>query len=53
MASEEAKPDGVFEVTPGEVEEFIASKPVRAMPGIGPKSMISIFVSSVSAGAEC
>lgn len=38
MASEEAKPDGVFEVLPDDVEEFMASKPVRALPGIGPKS---------------
>lgn len=38
MASEEAKPDGVFEVLPGDVESFMASKPVRALPGIGPKS---------------
>ncbi len=38
MASEEAKPDGVFEVLPEEVEAFMAPKPVRALPGIGPKS---------------
>ncbi len=38
MASEDAKPDGVFEVLPEEVEVFMASKPVRALPGIGPKS---------------
>ncbi len=38
MASEDAKPDGVFEVLPDDVEEFMASKPVRALPGIGPKS---------------
>lgn len=38
MASEEAKPDGVFEVNLAEVEAFMASKPVRALPGIGPKS---------------
>ncbi len=38
MASEDAKPDGVFEVKPEDVEEFMASKPVRALPGIGPKS---------------
>jgi DNA polymerase-4 len=38
MASEDAKPDGVFLVLPGEVEAFMAAKPVRALPGIGPKS---------------
>ncbi len=38
MASEDAKPDGVFEVQPDEVETFMFSKPVRALPGIGPKS---------------
>ena len=38
MASEDAKPDGVFIVLPGEVESFMAAKPVRALPGIGPKS---------------
>ncbi len=38
MASEEAKPDGVFEVKPDEVESFMAPQPVRALPGIGPKS---------------
>ncbi len=42
MASEEAKPDGVFEVLPDEVEAFMASKPVRAMPGIGPKSAAAL-----------
>lgn len=42
MASEEAKPDGVFQVLPDEVEEFMASKPVRALPGIGPKSAESL-----------
>ena len=38
MASEDAKPDGVFVVLPEEVEAFMAAKPVRALPGIGPKS---------------
>ncbi|MDA0676645.1 MAG: DNA polymerase IV, partial [Chloroflexi bacterium] len=38
----EAKPEGVFEVQPLEVEAFMASKPVRAMPGIGPKSATAL-----------
>lgn len=38
MASEEAKPDGVFQVLLENVEEFMKPQPVRALPGIGPKS---------------
>lgn len=47
MASEEAKPDGVFQVKPGEVEAFMAPKPVRALPGIGPKSAEALSTLSI------
>lgn len=42
IASEEAKPNGTFEVLPAEVLSFMADKPVRAMPGIGPKSAAAL-----------
>ena len=38
VAIEDAKPDGVKMVRPDEVEAYFASKPVRALPGIGPKA---------------
>jgi DNA polymerase-4 len=36
MASRHAKPDGVFRVLPGEVEAFLGSHDIEAVPGIGP-----------------
>jgi DNA polymerase-4 len=36
IASERAKPDGVFIVTPEEELDFLAAQPVRALPGVGP-----------------
>jgi DNA polymerase-4 len=38
VATEDAKPDSVKIVRPEEVERYFASKPVRALPGIGPKA---------------
>jgi DNA polymerase-4 len=36
IASDMKKPDGLFVVHPGEVEEFLAPLPVRKIPGVGP-----------------
>lgn len=36
VASDAAKPRGVFEVTPGQEERMLAPLPVRRLPGIGP-----------------
>ena len=38
IASDHDKPDGVTVVCPGEEAAFLAPLPVRAMPGIGPRS---------------
>ena len=38
IASDFRKPDGLTVVRPGEEAAFLAPLPVRAMPGIGPKS---------------
>lgn len=35
MASEAAKPDGLKEITPGEVDDFLLSLPVSALWGVG------------------
>lgn len=36
IASEEAKPDGIFLVEPGTERGVLAPMPVRALPGVGP-----------------
>jgi DNA polymerase-4 len=38
VSTEHAKPDGIFQVLPDEVEAFFAPQPVRNLPGIGPKA---------------
>lgn len=38
LASERDKPDGLTVVRPEQVEDFLAGLPVRAMPGVGPKT---------------
>ncbi|MCZ6539173.1 MAG: DNA polymerase IV [Chloroflexi bacterium] len=38
VSTEHAKPDGIFQVRPDEVEAFFAPQPVRNLPGIGPKA---------------
>lgn len=38
IASDHEKPDGLTVVWPGDEAEFLAPLPVRAMPGIGPRS---------------
>jgi DNA polymerase-4 len=37
IATEDAKPNGIFEVKAGDEAAFLAPKPVRALPGVGPK----------------
>lgn len=36
IASEEAKPDGLFLIEPGTERELLAPMPVRTLPGVGP-----------------
>lgn len=36
VASEQAKPDGVFVVTPGSELDLLHPLPIRALPGVGP-----------------
>jgi nucleotidyltransferase/DNA polymerase involved in DNA repair len=38
IASDRAKPGGVLVVLPGEVAGFLAPLPVRAIPGVGPRT---------------
>ena len=38
LAAEEAGPEGVREVRPGEVAEFLAPLPVTRLPGVGPRT---------------
>lgn len=39
IASDWRKPNGMFEVTPQQVPEFVARLPVAKIPGVGPKSV--------------
>ncbi len=38
VASDAAKPDGLLVVPPGEEAAFLASRPVRDLPGLGPRA---------------
>ena len=38
IASDRDKPDGLFILRPGEVEEFLKTLPVNDIPGVGPKA---------------
>ncbi|MFW6282689.1 MAG: DNA polymerase thumb domain-containing protein [Minisyncoccales bacterium] len=38
IASEEKKPNGLFLLRPNEVKEFLNSKSIRIIPGVGPKT---------------
>lgn len=38
IAADSHKPDGLVAIEPGSEQAFLASRPVRALPGIGPKT---------------
>jgi DNA polymerase IV (DinB-like DNA polymerase) len=38
MSSEINKPNGIFRILPDEIQEFFADRPVREVPGVGPKT---------------
>ena len=38
LASKSAKPDGLIRVCPGEEDAFIRDRPVRDLPGVGPRT---------------
>jgi len=48
MASEFRKPDGLTLVHPAEVEAFLAPLPIRALPGIGPKTETALRACGVA-----
>ena len=47
IATDRAKPAGVLVVPPGEVEGFLAPLPVRAIPGVGPKTEAILLAAGV------
>ncbi|OEY70980.1 DNA polymerase IV [Rheinheimera salexigens] len=38
IASDENKPDGIFVITPNQVEHFVATLPLKKLPGVGAKT---------------
>ena len=40
LATSKAKPGGLFEVVPGEEENFLRNLGIEALPGVGPKSQV-------------
>ena len=55
IASDFRKPDGLTVVCPGEEGAFLSPMPVRAMPGVGPKTaerLISLGIRTLGAVAE-
>jgi len=38
MSSEINKPNGIFRILPDEIQEFFVDRPVREVPGVGPKT---------------
>lgn len=42
IASGEAKPDGIKTVLPGEERNFLAPLPVKKLPGVGPKTGLTL-----------
>jgi nucleotidyltransferase/DNA polymerase involved in DNA repair len=38
MSSEINKPNGIFRILPDEIQEFFIDRPVREVPGVGPKT---------------
>lgn len=52
IASDQAKPDGLTIVKPGEAEQFLSSLPVGRIPGVGKKSEERLTQLNVSTIAE-
>lgn len=42
VASSKAKPNGVFEVPPGDEASFLALLPIQCLPGVGEKTQIAL-----------
>lgn len=52
IASEEAKPDGIFLVEPGTERSVLAPMPVRALPGVGPATAETLRRAGLHTNAE-
>lgn len=52
IASDEDKPDGLTVITPAYVETFLAKHPVRALPGVGPKTGMRLARKNVNTIVE-
>lgn len=47
IASDFKKPDGLTVVEPGRAAEFLAPLPVRALPGVGPKTEVELAAKNI------
>ena len=52
MATDAAKPGGIVVVPPDEVARFVAPLPVRAIPGVGPKTEERLRASGIETVAD-
>src|SRR3569833_1488897 len=52
LASDQNKPDGLSVITPAKGEAFVASLPVKRIPGIGPKTAEKMAGMGIHSGAD-